>query len=141
MPWTFKLVSTTFHMKVVLTDLLPFVNAESHVPEKPPLISQGSLRRTTAVAEVSNLANSLPAKRGFKMASLNVNSLIKHIDDLRIFLPQIQSMSLQLMNPNSMIVSIIASCTSLATKLIVRAETGMVAVYVFILKPLLTLQL
>lgn len=32
------------------------------------------------------LSNSLPAKRGFKIASLNVNSLIKHIDDLRIFL-------------------------------------------------------
>ena len=32
------------------------------------------------------LPNSLPANRGFKIASLNVNSLIKHIDDLRIFL-------------------------------------------------------
>ena len=32
------------------------------------------------------LPNSLPANHGFKIASLNVNSLIKHIDELRIFL-------------------------------------------------------
>ena len=42
--------------------------------------------RTTAASETSCLSNSLPAKRGFKIASINVNSLTKHIDDLRIFL-------------------------------------------------------
>ena len=50
-----------------------------------------------------------------------------------------QSMSLQLMNPNLTILSKIASSTSLVTKLLVETETGMVAVYAFTLKLLLTL--
>ena len=55
------------------------------------------------------------------------------------FLLIIQSMSLQLMNPNLTILSKIASSTSLVTKLLVETETGMVAVYAFTLKLLLTL--
>ena len=50
------------------------------------------------------------------------------------FLLIIQSMSLQLMNPNLTILSKIASSTSLVTKLLVETETGMVAVYAFTLK-------
>ena len=42
--------------------------------------------RKTAASKPPCLPDSLPANRGFKIASLNVNSLIKHIDDLRIFL-------------------------------------------------------
>ena len=42
--------------------------------------------RKTVASKPPCLPNSLPANRGFKIASLNVNSLIKHIDDLRIFL-------------------------------------------------------
>ena len=67
------------------------LNAESSVSVKPPYISQGnsslydSSLRTRAASETSYLSNSLPAKRGFKIAS-NVNSVIKHIDDLSIFL-------------------------------------------------------
>ena len=67
------------------------MNSGSPVSVEPPHISQGNsslydagLR--AAASETSYLSNSLPAKRGFKIASLNVNSLIKHIDDLRIFL-------------------------------------------------------
>ena len=30
-----------------------------------------------------DLTNNLPTKRGFKMASLNITSLTKHIDELR----------------------------------------------------------
>ena len=47
------------------------------------------------------------------------------------FLLIIQSMSLQLMNPNLTNLSKIASSTSLVTKLLVETETGMVAVYAF----------
>ena len=120
------------------------MNAESPVSVKPQYISQGNTSfdlsiRTTAASETSCLSNSLPAKRRFKIASINVNSLTKHIDDLRIFLADNQSMFLQLMNPNSTILSKIASSTSLVTKLLVGTETGMVAVYVFISKLLLTL--
>ena len=68
------------------------LNAESSVSVEPPYISQGnsslydSSLRTRAASETSYLSNSLPTKRGFKTASLNVNSVIKHIDDLSIFL-------------------------------------------------------
>ena len=67
------------------------MNAESPVSVKPLYISQGNTSfdlsiRTTAASETSCLSNSLHAKRCFKIASINVNSLIKHIDDLRIFL-------------------------------------------------------
>ena len=68
------------------------MNAESSVSVEPPYISQGnsslydSSLRTRAASETSYLSNSLPAKRGFKIASLNVNSVIKNIDDLSIFL-------------------------------------------------------
>ena len=34
----------------------------------------------------STMSNFLPAKRGFKMACLNINSLVKHVDELRVFL-------------------------------------------------------
>ena len=53
------------------------------------------------------------------------------------FLLIIQSMFLQLMNPNSMILSKIASSTSLVAKLLVGTERGMVAVYAFMLKLLI----
>ena len=36
----------------------------------------------------SNMSNFLPAKHGFKMAELNVNSLVKHVDELRVFLAE-----------------------------------------------------
>ena len=42
--------------------------------------------RKIAASKPPCLLYSLPANHGFKIASLNVNSLIKHIDDLRIFL-------------------------------------------------------
>ena len=94
--------------------------------------------RTTAAPETSYLFNSLPAKRGFKIASLNVNSLMKHID-LRIFLAD-NPVDVLAVNESKFDDSIkIVSCTFLVTKLFVGTETGMVAVYVFILKLLLTL--
>ena len=68
------------------------MNAESPVSVKPPYVSLGNTSydlsniRKTAASKPPCLPNSLPANRGFKIASLNVNSLIKHIDDLRIFL-------------------------------------------------------
>jgi len=34
------------------------------------------------------MSNSLPAKRGFKMACLNINSLVKHVDELKVLLAQ-----------------------------------------------------
>ena len=51
--------------------------------ERRARIDEGSKRRTTAASQISNLSNSLPAKRGFKIASLNVNSLKNRINDLR----------------------------------------------------------
>ena len=65
------------------------MNAESPVSVKPPYVSRIydlSNIRKPAASKPPCLPNSLPANRGFKIASLNVNSLIKHIDDLRIFL-------------------------------------------------------
>ena len=32
------------------------------------------------------MTNFLPAKRGFKMPCLNINSLVKHVDELRVLL-------------------------------------------------------
>ena len=37
---------------------------------------------------LSNVSNLLPAKRGFKMACWNINSLIKHVDELRVLLAE-----------------------------------------------------
>lgn len=37
-------------------------------------------------SSLSNASSFLPAKRGFKMACLNINSLVKHIDELRVLL-------------------------------------------------------
>jgi len=34
------------------------------------------------------MSNSLPAKRGFKIACLNINSLAKHVDELKVLLAQ-----------------------------------------------------
>ena len=34
------------------------------------------------------MPNFLPAKRGFKMACLNINSLVKHVDELRVLLAE-----------------------------------------------------
>ena len=39
----------------------------------------------------------IPRKRGFKMASLNIVSLVKHIDELRIFM-QIEDLDLLAIN-------------------------------------------
>ena len=68
------------------------LNAESPVSVKLPYVSRSNTSydlsnlRKTAASKPPCLPNSLPANRGFKIASLNVKSLIKHIDDLRIFL-------------------------------------------------------
>lgn len=68
------------------------IDFESPVSVKPPYVSRSNTSydfsniRKTAASKPPCLLNSLPANRGFKIASLNVNSLIKHIDDLRIFL-------------------------------------------------------
>ena len=40
------------------------------------------------VVQVFSLSSSLPAKRGFKMACLNINSLIKHVDELAVRLAE-----------------------------------------------------
>ena len=34
------------------------------------------------------VTNFLPAKHGFKMACLNINSLVKHVDELRVLLAE-----------------------------------------------------
>lgn len=39
-------------------------------------------------SSLSNASSFLPAKRGFKMACLNINSLVKHIDELRVLLSE-----------------------------------------------------
>jgi len=68
------------------------LNAASPISVKPPYVSWSNASydfsniRRTAASKPPCLPYSLPANRGFKIASLNVNSLIKHIDDLRIFL-------------------------------------------------------
>ena len=68
------------------------MNAESTVSVKPPYVSRSNTSydlsdiRKASASKPPCLPNSLPANRGCKIASLNVNSLIKHIDDLRIFL-------------------------------------------------------
>ena len=36
----------------------------------------------------SDMSNFLPSKRGFKMACLNINSLVKHVDELRAVLAE-----------------------------------------------------
>ena len=46
-----------------------------------------NLIATSSVRIRSNQSNTLmPKCRGFKMASLNITSLLKHIDELRVFL-------------------------------------------------------
>ena len=35
-----------------------------------------------------SVTNFLPAKRGFKMACLNINSLVKHVEELRVLLSE-----------------------------------------------------
>ena len=39
-------------------------------------------------SSLSNASSFLPAKRGFKMACLNIYSLVKHIDELRVLLSE-----------------------------------------------------
>ena len=39
-------------------------------------------------SSLSNASSFLPAKRGFKMACLNINSLVKHVDELRVLLSE-----------------------------------------------------
>ena len=39
-------------------------------------------------SSLSNASSFLPAKRGFRMACLNINSLVKHIDELRVLLSE-----------------------------------------------------
>ena len=39
-------------------------------------------------SNLSNASRFLPAKCGFKMACLNINSLVKHIDELRVLLSE-----------------------------------------------------
>ena len=58
----------------VSTNLLDHVlmNENNHTP--------------SPTATFSNTCYSLPPGRGFKIASLNINSLTKHIDELRIIL-------------------------------------------------------
>ena len=49
----------------------------------------------------SNMSNFLPAKRGFKTACLNINSLVKYVDELRVsFLLSFHFIFWQLMKPN-----------------------------------------
>ena len=64
----------------------------SSIRLKPLYVSRGNTSydlsniRKTEASKPPCLPNSLLANRGFKIAFLNVNSLIKHIDDLKIFL-------------------------------------------------------
>ena len=41
---------------------------------------------SAASLSLSNASSFLPAKPGFKMACLNINSLVKHVDELRVLL-------------------------------------------------------
>ena len=41
-----------------------------------------------ASSSLSNASSFLPSKRGFKMACLNINSLVKHVDELRVLLSE-----------------------------------------------------
>ena len=117
------------------------MNAESPVSVKLPYVSRSNTSydlsnlRKTAASKPPCLPNSLPANRGFKIASLNVKSLIKHIDDLRIFLAD-NPVDVLAINESKLDD---ASSTFLVTKSLVETETGMVAVYAFTLKLLLTL--
>ena len=43
---------------------------------------------SAASSSLSNASSFLPAKPGFKMACLNINSLVKHVDELRVLLSE-----------------------------------------------------
>lgn len=49
------------------------------------LINENS-HTSSPTATFTNISGSLPPGRGFKIAGLNINSLTKHIDELRILL-------------------------------------------------------
>ena len=42
----------------------------------------------TVSSSLSNASSFLPAKPDFKMACLNINSLVKHVDELRVLLSE-----------------------------------------------------
>ena len=52
-----------------------------HLPVRPGIPNQN-----IDLVESTNLSYFLPSGRGFKIAGLNINSLSKHIDELRILL-------------------------------------------------------
>ena len=51
----------------------------------PVLINENN-HTSSPTATFSNISDSLPPGRGFKIAGLNIKSLTKHIDELRILL-------------------------------------------------------
>ena len=53
---------------------------------QPSDVSSGIPNRNLDLVDSINLSDFLPSGRGFKIAGLNINSLIKHIDELRILL-------------------------------------------------------
>ena len=53
---------------------------------QPSDVSSGIPNRHIDLVDSINLSDFLPSGRGFKITSLNINSLVKHIDELRILL-------------------------------------------------------
>lgn len=51
-----------------------------------PVFINENNHTSSPTATFSNISDSLPSGRGFKIASLNINSLTRHIDELRILL-------------------------------------------------------
>jgi len=61
-----------------------YPNASTNLLD-PVFINENN-HTSSPTATFSNISDSLPSGRGFKIASLNINSLTRHIDELRILL-------------------------------------------------------
>ena len=53
---------------------------------QPSDVSSGIPNRNIDLVDSINISDFLPSGRGFKITGLNINSLVKHIDELRILL-------------------------------------------------------
>ena len=64
------------------------MNVDSNVSTNllDPVLINGNNHTACPEATFSNISNSLPPGRGFKIACLNINSLTRHIDERRIHL-------------------------------------------------------
>ena len=58
----------------------------STLASQPSDVSSGIPNRNLDLVDSINLSDFLPSGRGFKIAGSNINSVIKHIDELRILL-------------------------------------------------------